>query len=183
MISTDNCCESWGTLMRHFIHKNAMRFAECRMYGWYHAETLLNNMDSQIFYRQASTTTAKELEESLGKKSEWAHSRTEHEGSESRGASEREVAVLTAQAIKKLHDWEIIGFHHNLYPFQARRMEWWRFPALKERHQMTPPPLNKLPALPEGSANTNHHRPLPISSWHLDPKLFRWNRPTHALGD
>jgi type IV secretion system protein VirD4 len=152
------------------------------MYGWYNAETLLNNMDSQIFYRQASTTTAKELEESLGKKSEWAHSRTEHEGSESRGASEREVAVLTAQAIKKLHDWEIIGFHHNLYPFQARRMEWWRFSALKQRHAMTPPPLKELPSLPQGSTNTNRY-PSTISSWHLDPKLFTWNRPTHSLGD
>ena len=72
------------------------------IYGRYNAETLLNNMDSQIFYRQASHHTAKDLEESLGKKSEWAHSRTEHEGSESRGASEREVALLTAQAIKRL---------------------------------------------------------------------------------
>ena len=79
-----------------------------------------------MYYRQASHHTAKDLEDSLGKKSEWADSRTEHEGSESRGASEREVAVLTAQAIKQLEDWEIIGFHHNLYPFQARRMEWWR---------------------------------------------------------
>jgi transposase len=30
MISTDNCYESWGPLMRPFIHKNAMRFVECR---------------------------------------------------------------------------------------------------------------------------------------------------------
>jgi type IV secretion system protein VirD4 len=48
------------------------------IYGRENAETLLNNMDSQIYYRQASHTTAKDLEDSLGKKSEWAHSRTEH---------------------------------------------------------------------------------------------------------
>ena len=72
------------------------------IYGRDNAETLLNNMDSQIFYRQASFVTAKDLEHSLGKKSEMAHSRTEHEGSESKGESEREVALLTAQAIKRL---------------------------------------------------------------------------------
>ena len=94
----------------------------------------------------------------MGKKSEWAHSRTEHEGSESKGTSEREVALLTAQAIKRLDDWEIIGFYHNLYLFQARRMEWWAFlaetktwidPAPTERassaslgeSQYCPPPL------------------------------------------
>src|SRR5215475_12694745 len=30
-ISNDNCCESWGAPMRHVIHRNTIRFAECRL--------------------------------------------------------------------------------------------------------------------------------------------------------
>jgi type IV secretory pathway TraG/TraD family ATPase VirD4 len=140
-------------------------------------------MDSKIFYRQASHNTAKDLEDSLGKKSEWAHSRTEHEGSESKGASEREVPLITAQAIKHLDDSEIIGFHHSLYPFQARRMEWWRFPVLKQRHKMTPPSLKELPSLPKGNSNTVRRGLAPLISSQLDPNLFRWHRPHNSVGN
>jgi type IV secretion system protein VirD4 len=153
------------------------------IYGSNNAEALLNNMDSQIFYRQASFVTAKDIERELGTKTELAHSHTKHEGSESEGESEREVALLTAQAIKRLDDWEIISFFHNLYPIHARRMEWWRFPALKKRHRMTPPPLKKLPPLPEGNVNSLSPNTATFSSWHLDPHLFNWKRPTRSIGD
>jgi type IV secretory pathway TraG/TraD family ATPase VirD4 len=57
--------------------------------------------------------------------------------------------LLTAQEIKQMPDEQIIGFHRQLPPFLATRMDWRRFPILKERKAIPPPTLSSLAALAE----------------------------------
>ena len=56
---------------------------------------------------------------------------------------------MTAQEIKQMADEDIIGFHRQLPPFTAKRMDWRHFPILRERHAMPPPALSTLPDLAE----------------------------------
>ncbi len=56
---------------------------------------------------------------------------------------------MTAQEIKQMPDEQIIGFHRQLPPFLAKRMDWRQFPVLQERHAMPPPALSVLPELAE----------------------------------
>jgi len=145
------------------------------LYGKYKADTLRNNMDSQIFYRQASQETADYLQRCLGNRSGFAHSTTEHGGEQtSQGQVEQAVALMTAQAIKQLGDTDIIGFHRNLPPFRAHRMDWRRFPLLVKRQRFPPPPLPLLPPLAEGLSETASASTAPRSSWRHDPALLRW---------
>jgi type IV secretion system protein VirD4 len=117
------------------------------IYGEANAETLLDNMDTQIFYRQRRAT-AKYLEEELGRKSEYSRSQSTRDGtSETQGISEQGVPLMTANDIKQMDDWDIIVFHHNLPPFRARRMNWLEHPILRERQAKEPPKLSPLPPL------------------------------------
>jgi type IV secretory pathway TraG/TraD family ATPase VirD4 len=117
------------------------------IYGQANAETLLDNMDTQIFYRQRRAT-AKYLEEELGRRSEYSHSQSRREGGyETQGMSEQGVSVMTANQIKQMHDSDILVFHHNLPAFRARRMNWLEHPVLRERQVKPPPPLQPLPPL------------------------------------
>jgi hypothetical protein len=56
---------------------------------------------------------------------------------------------MTAQEIKQMPDERIIGFHRQLPPFLAKRMDWRCFPILRERQTMSPPALSPLPELAE----------------------------------
>jgi type IV secretion system protein VirD4 len=117
------------------------------IYGEANAETLLDNMDTQIFYRQRRAT-AKYLEEELGRRSSYSHSQSRREGGhETQGMAEQGVPVMTANQIKQMDDSDIIVFHHNLPPFRARRMNWLEHPILRKRQGMTPPKLSPLPPL------------------------------------
>ena len=117
------------------------------IYGQANAETLLDNMDTQIFYRQRRAT-AKYLEEELGRTSEYSHSQSTREGGhETQGMAEQGVALMTANEIKQMEDFDIIVFHHNLPPFRARRMNWLEHPVLREREAKKPPHLSPLPSL------------------------------------
>jgi type IV secretion system protein VirD4 len=117
------------------------------IYGQAHAETLLDNMDTQIFYRQRRAT-AKYLEEELGRRSEYSHSESRREGGyETQGMSEQGVSVMTANQIKQMQDADILVFHHNLPAFRARRMNWMEHPVLRERQVKRPPALSPLPPL------------------------------------
>jgi type IV secretory pathway TraG/TraD family ATPase VirD4 len=49
------------------------------IYGRARAQVLRDNMDSQIYYRPADLQTAEYLENRLGYRSAWAHSKTRHE--------------------------------------------------------------------------------------------------------
>jgi type IV secretion system protein VirD4 len=124
------------------------------VYGRSRADTLRNNMESQIYYRPADLQTAKYLEDRLGTRSAFARSKTLHHSHEtsSEGFAERPISLLTAQAIAQLKDNEIIGFHRNLPPFRAKRMDWRRVPILTQRQSLPAPalpelaPLQSLPA-------------------------------------
>jgi type IV secretion system protein VirD4 len=117
------------------------------IYGQANAETLLDNMDTQIFYRQRRAT-AKYLEIELGRKSEYSHSKSQREGGhETQGLSEQGVPLMTANDIKQMEDFDIMVFYHNLPPFKARRMNWLEHPILRKRQGMTPPNLSPLPPL------------------------------------
>lgn len=118
------------------------------LYGKHKADTIRNNCDSKIFYRQASLETAEYIERYLGRRSGYAHSQTLHEGEEtSEGRSEHAVPLLTAQDINQLNQDEIIGWHSNLRPFRARRFDWRALPALRQRRSIPPPRLSALPQL------------------------------------
>src|SRR4029434_3391054 len=61
---------------------------QLEVYGEANAETLLDNMDTQIFYRQRRTT-AKYLEEELGRRSAYSRSQSRRDGGyETQGISE-----------------------------------------------------------------------------------------------
>jgi type IV secretion system protein VirD4 len=118
------------------------------VYGKTHASVLRDNMDSQIYYRPANQQTAEYLERCLGRTSEYAHSQTVRDGTKtSQGLSEQGVPLMTAGEIKQMRDEDIIGFHRRLPPFQAKRMDWRRFPTLIQRHNLPPPTLPPLPKL------------------------------------
>jgi type IV secretion system protein VirD4 len=117
------------------------------IYGQASAETLLDNMDTQMFYRQRRAT-AKYLEIELGRKSEYSHSKSTREGGNAtQGMSEQGVPLMTASEIKQMEDFDVIVFHHNLPPFRARRMNWLEHPVLRDRQAMRPPALSCLPPL------------------------------------
>src|SRR5215217_4528316 len=117
------------------------------IYGQANAETLLDNMDTQIFYRQRRAT-AKYLEEELGRKSEYSRSQSRRDGGyETQGISEQGIALMTANEIKQMQDFDILVFHHNLPPFRARRMNWLEHPILKQRQALRPQEPQPLPPL------------------------------------
>jgi type IV secretion system protein VirD4 len=117
------------------------------IYGEANAETLLDNMDTQIFYRQRRAT-AKFLEEEVGYRSAYSHSTSSREGGgETRGMAEQRVPLWTANQFKQMDDEDIIVFHHNLPPFLAQRMSWLKHSILRERQAMRPPELSPLPPL------------------------------------
>ena len=95
------------------------------LYGRHKADTIRNNCDSKIFYRQASLETAEYVERSLGRRSGYAHSQTLHSGEEtSEGRSERPIPLLSSQDIALLQDEDVLAFHRNNRPLKLRRMDW-----------------------------------------------------------
>ena len=119
------------------------------VYGKTRATVLRDNMESQLFYR-SNQETAEYLERCLGRKSDYAHSHTIREGEEtSEGRMEQGIPLMTAQEIKQMPDEQIIGFHRQLPPFLATRMDWRRFPFLRERQAIPPPVRSPLPELTE----------------------------------
>jgi type IV secretory pathway TraG/TraD family ATPase VirD4 len=127
------------------------------IYGWAHAQELLENLDTKIFYRQGHVT-AEYLEKELGEKSEFSRSRSHREGGyETQGFSEQAVPLLSNTRIKQMEDWEVVIRHHNLPPFWARRMNWREHPILRQRQALRPPQPPPLPPL------------TPIELRHLQP--------------
>jgi type IV secretory pathway TraG/TraD family ATPase VirD4 len=107
-------------------------------------------METQLSYRPSNQETADFIAHCLGRKSDYAHSQTLRDGEEtSEGLSEQGIPLLTSQEIKQLKDEDIIGFHRQLPPFLAKRMDWRHFPVLRERQALPPPTLSPLPELAE----------------------------------
>jgi type IV secretion system protein VirD4 len=150
------------------------------LYGKHKADTIQNNCDSKIFYRQASLETAEYVERFLGRRSGYAHSQTLHEGEEtSEGLSEHAVPLLTSQDINQLGHDEIIGWHSNRKPFRARRMDWQAFPILKQRRAISPPRLSALPQLEESPLPSPWRRGERWPLTPIDPDAINW--PANSL--
>jgi type IV secretory pathway TraG/TraD family ATPase VirD4 len=117
------------------------------IYGWPHAQELLENLDTKVWYRQGHAT-AKYLEEELDKTSEFSRSQSHREGGyETQGLSEQAVPLLSKTRIKQMQDNEVIIRHHNLPPFWARRMNWREHPILRDRQALRPQQPQPLPPL------------------------------------
>ncbi len=117
------------------------------IYGWPHAQELLENLDTKIFYRQGHAT-AKYLEEELDKTSKFSRSQSSRDGGyETQGLSEQAVPLVSKTRIKQMEDWEVIVRHHNLPAFWARRMNWREHAILRQRQALRPQPPPPLPPL------------------------------------
>src|SRR4051812_46246372 len=140
------------------------------IYGRARAQVLRDNMDSQIYYRPADLQTAEYLENRLGYRSAWAHSKTRHDGHEvSEGEQERFIALLSKQEIMQLPGEAVIGFTGNLPPFQGQRIDWRRIPVFQARQKIAPPPLPVLPKLEETLAVSTHQQPQPAAFTYISP--------------
>ena len=131
-------------------------------YGEYNGTTILGNMRTQLYYRQTDLKTAKYLVDRLDYKSGFAHSTTDHEGTISKGESEQRIPLLTVQYIMDLMpDEEVIGFYQDtkgMPPFKVCRMDWQRFPVLRQRQRIPPPQLYALPEFENISSSNGHPR-------------------------
>jgi type IV secretion system protein VirD4 len=126
------------------------------IYGEANAETLMDNMDTQIFYRQRGAT-ARYLEREVGYHSAYSRSTISREGGEeTHGISEQRVPLRTANQFKQMRDEDIIVFHHNLPPFLSQRMSWLEHPVLRKRQAMVPPTLSPLPPLTPIGLRASH---------------------------
>lgn len=116
------------------------------VYGRTRSVILRDNMDTQIFYRPSNQDTADYLQRCLGYKSGFASSQSTYKGNQiNKGLSEREVPLMTAQAIKQVNDEDIIGFHRGLPPFRARRMDWRRLALFRGlQNNLTPSRASSL---------------------------------------
>ena len=129
-------------------------------YGTFGADIIQANMDTQIFYRPSSRKAANSLEDDLGEKTEWSHSRTDYHGIKaSEGVTEKGVSLMTAQAIRGLKDEEILVRHRDLWPFKAHRMKPSHYPELERRIRIKPPPVKPLPPLEEEPQGTHPRWP------------------------
>jgi type IV secretion system protein VirD4 len=112
------------------------------------AQVIMDNMETQIYYRPSGQKTADYLEHCLGRKSGYARSQTLKDGDEtSQGRSEQGIPVMTAQEIKQMKDEQIIGFHRRLPPFKMRRVDWRHHPLFIKKRQLSAPTLSALPPL------------------------------------
>jgi type IV secretory pathway TraG/TraD family ATPase VirD4 len=109
-------------------------------------------MESIVYYRPATgnRSTGKYLEDTLGERSGFAHSETEHDGERSsESKSERAIPLLSAWDIQRMGDSEIIGLHRDIPPFRQTRMNYLNFPQLLRRSKIPPPPVHRLPEVPD----------------------------------
>lgn len=117
-------------------------------YGKHGAVSIINNMETQLYYGQSGLDTSEYIERRMGRKSEFARSKTMHGHEETaEGESEQAVSLMTVQDITELSETEIIGVHRNLKPFRAKRMDWRQYPHLVQRTQLRPPDLPNLPPI------------------------------------
>lgn len=147
-------------------------------YGEARAQVIMDNMETQIYYRPSGQKTADYLEHCLGRKSGFARSQTLQDGDEtSQGRSEQGIPLLTAQAIKQMKDHEIIGFHRRLPPFRVRRVDWRHYPELIQKRNILPPILSALPDIETVSFAHAQNMLFPVSGY-IDPYTLLKERRT-----
>ena len=118
-------------------------------YGRYDARSIINNMQTQLFYEQSGLETSEYIERRLTKQSVYAHSKTIHENHQTvEGETEQAASLLTVQDISELET-DIIGVGPSRKPFRAKRMDWREYPELVARTKIPPPALPELAPIPE----------------------------------
>jgi type IV secretion system protein VirD4 len=144
------------------------------LYGRLRAESLRNNCDTQLFYRQASQETAEYVQRKLDYTSGFAHSATTLQGApRTEAQSEQAVPLMAAHEIRQMARDRVIGFHRDLPPLRARRMDWRRFPGLARGRSLEAPKLSPLPPLPEEKGSGREKKPPSAPEWRINPDLFR----------
>jgi type IV secretion system protein VirD4 len=137
------------------------------VYGPERAQTLRDNMESQIYYRPGDQNTAEYLERRLGRRSAYARSTTERQdGQASESHAEQAIPLLTAQDVQHLKDNEVIGFHRALPPFKLHRMDWRQHPILQKRRTVPQPTLPTLATLADLPTLQSISRPYYVSPDH-----------------
>src|SRR2546423_5930572 len=141
-------------------------------YGDARSQVILDNMETQLYYRPSGQKTADYLEHCLGRKSGYARSQTLKEGEEtSQGNSEQGIPLMTATDIKQMKDEQIIGFHRRLPPFKMKRIDWRQHQAFIKLRQLPAPHLLPLPPLV--NIPFSHHRTL--ADGYIDPDMILTN--------
>src|SRR5919202_4249790 len=114
------------------------------------AKAIRNNMDAKVLYRQNDFVTARDIAESLGYRSGFAHSQTLRDGGwASEGLAEQAVYVCTPRNIMELAPEQVIVLFANRKPMWLTRMDWQEPLLLTKRRAIAPPPVTPLPPLPE----------------------------------
>ncbi len=138
-------------------------------YGEARAQVIMDNMETQIYYRPSGQKTADYLEHCLGRKSGYARSQTLKDGDEtSQGRAEQGIPLMTAQAIKQMKDEQIIGFHRRLPPFRKKRVDWRQHKEFIQLRQLPAPKLSALPPL--AHITLQNHRIVADS--YIDPDMI-----------
>jgi type IV secretion system protein VirD4 len=126
------------------------------------AEVLLGQMDATVFYRPAPAdiATPEYIERACGYTSGFAHSKTAHDKSTSKGESEQRVPLMPAHEARHMGACEIIGLVNGLHPVREKRLDRYEFPELTRRGEIPPPPLSLLPE-PDLSAHRQDYQSVP----------------------
>jgi type IV secretion system protein VirD4 len=121
------------------------------VYGQTEASIILDNTDTQMFLRpNRNFRSNKLMEDNLGLKSDFARSESLREGQgSSEGKSEQAIPLIPSYLISQLRDTDIIGFHRNLPPFKAHRLDPRDFPFILRRRAIPPPAVTKLDPAPQ----------------------------------
>jgi type IV secretion system protein VirD4 len=122
------------------------------------AEVLLGQMDATVFYRPAATdiATPEYIERACGYTSGFAHSKTAHDKSTSKGESEQRVPLMPAHETRHMDPQEIIGLVNGLHPIREKRLDRYAFPELTKRGNLPAPPVSPLPE-PDLPVNKQTH--------------------------
>jgi type IV secretory pathway TraG/TraD family ATPase VirD4 len=135
-----------------FIQLYAQSFAQLeKNYGEKEAQTISANMDTHIILRPNDNDTARDIEEWLGRGSQFAESYNMRGGSElfSESLSEQGIPVMSARELQEMHEKYAIIFHRDYPPIKAYRLKWWQSSLLKKRQGIPPPMLHPLPDIPD----------------------------------
>lgn len=120
-------------------------------YGREKAQTIMENMETTLFLKPNHMHTAHEIEDWLGKGSQYSQSHHYREGSEfSEGLSEQAIPVMSARQIMEMDEKYALIFHSNFKPMKVHRLKWWQDASLRARHGLRTPELLSLPAVADG---------------------------------
>ena len=119
-------------------------------YGQKAAQTIKDNIETRLFYRQNEIETAEYVARRSWYTSEYAHSYNQSDQQErsSQGLSEQGVWLISPLEVTGLPEEKIICFHRNLSPIKMYRMDWRRYKLFREKHGLPAPQLQPLSPLP-----------------------------------